>query len=267
MEYLNLHVSTIDSPEFKGSDPVERATWLCLMRYCAGQENGGIIREAKAWKDRQWQQVCAVTLPEVKNSCRLYEWCGEDLHVWGYPAKREEEVRKKREAGRATAGQRWAKNQGPPDSSAGSSATSSATEKQPKPPDSLAGSSAVKKLDTERETETETESYGNGKGSGNGNGREAEREATRQPAEYLTDFPPLLVRILEVTGEPDDKTTRATYSKYFRLYGKQVLERALSSTKDRKLDQTKPRLQKPGAYFNETCMKIGEESEAKHAAG
>lgn len=100
MEWLNLHASTMDSPEFVGSDTKERGTWLSLLRYCIGQENGGTISGCKLWKDRQWQQLARVTLREVSIDCRLYEWSSQDLIVWGYPKEKESEVCRKRELAR-----------------------------------------------------------------------------------------------------------------------------------------------------------------------
>lgn|SRR5574337_586872 len=100
MDWLNIHVSVLDSAEFLGSDPVERATWLCLLRYCAGQENGGRIVGARSWKDRQWQQVCRVTQDEVGEGSRLYGWDGDDLVVRLYPVEKEAEVAAKRAGGR-----------------------------------------------------------------------------------------------------------------------------------------------------------------------
>jgi hypothetical protein len=173
MEWLNLHTKTLDSPEFIGSDPVERATWLCLMRYCAGQENGGIIADCKAWKDRQWQQLCRVTLAEVRANCRLYWWDGRNLRLFGYPTSKESEVRRKREAGRITAGKRWGDSgaaSSESDSSASSSATSSATSSEREQADSSASSFPepipIEKLDAEGEGETEGETETEGEGSG-----------------------------------------------------------------------------------------------------
>lgn len=99
MEWLNLHTSLLDSQEFVGSDPVQRATWICLMRYCVGQENGGRIQEAQEWADRRWQQVARVTREEVLSSCPLWTWDGSTLVVWKYPAEKEEVVRQNRENG------------------------------------------------------------------------------------------------------------------------------------------------------------------------
>ncbi len=60
MEFLNLHSSALDSPEMAGADPAELGTWLMLARYCAGQENGGVIAGCREWRDRKWQTVVRV---------------------------------------------------------------------------------------------------------------------------------------------------------------------------------------------------------------
>lgn len=100
MDWLNLHTSILDSNEFLGCDPVERATWLCLLRYCIGQENGGRIEGAVAWGDRKWQQIARVTLSEVSASCLLWRMDGSDVVVWAYPMTKEIEVKKNREDGK-----------------------------------------------------------------------------------------------------------------------------------------------------------------------
>ena len=65
MNWINIETTTLDSEEFVGSEPINRATWLCLFRFCAGQENGGVIVGCKSWADRKWQQLARVTQPEV----------------------------------------------------------------------------------------------------------------------------------------------------------------------------------------------------------
>ncbi|MGC4017515.1 MAG: hypothetical protein QM755_23820 [Luteolibacter sp.] len=97
MNWLNLNTAVLDSPEFLGSDTIERGTWLCLLRYCAGQENGGRIIDCKQWSDRKWQQLVRVTLKEVRRACDLWKWEGDDLVVFEYPADKEAEVREKRD--------------------------------------------------------------------------------------------------------------------------------------------------------------------------
>lgn len=100
MNWLNIETKTLRAPEYIGSDPVHRATWLNLLGYCAEQENGGVIECAKSWKDRQWMQTCGVTLDEVNAPSDLWSWHNESLNLWNYPVTKEEEVRSKRNAGK-----------------------------------------------------------------------------------------------------------------------------------------------------------------------
>ena len=109
MEWFNIHTSTLDSEEFLCSEPVDQATWLKLQRYCIGQENGGVIRGAKGWTDRQWQHLVRATLKEVLRECRLWEWIGDELKVKFYPAEKELEVQAKRRAAESTHAKRHAK--------------------------------------------------------------------------------------------------------------------------------------------------------------
>lgn len=99
MNWLNIETTKLDSEEFVGSEPVARATWLCLFRYCAGQENGGVIVGCRDWADRKWQQLARVTKEEVLADSALWTWFGNDLHLWAYPNEKEAEVQAKREAG------------------------------------------------------------------------------------------------------------------------------------------------------------------------
>jgi hypothetical protein len=92
MNWINIHTETLRAPEFIGAEPIERATWLCLLGYCVAQENGGLITGCNEWKDRQWQQLCGVTLAEVKTPSRLYNFTGKNasnLTVNFYPAEQE----------------------------------------------------------------------------------------------------------------------------------------------------------------------------------
>jgi len=100
MNWLNINVSTLRSPEFIGSEPVARATWLCVLGYCFDQENGGIVPNSRLWKDRQWQQTCGVTAQEISESHPLLFWDGDDLHVWNYPVAKQHEVQGKRASGK-----------------------------------------------------------------------------------------------------------------------------------------------------------------------
>lgn len=109
MEWLNIHISTLRSPEFIGSNPTERATWLCVLGYSVEQENGGRIVGGAAWKDRQWQQACGVTLREVRGADRLLKTDGDDLLVNGYPTAKESQVKQARSVALAGAMARWGK--------------------------------------------------------------------------------------------------------------------------------------------------------------
>jgi hypothetical protein len=99
VNWINLNVTVLDSEEFLGADPTERATWLCLLRYCVGQENAGRIEGARRWKDRKWQQVVRVTGKEVAAECDLWSWDGDDLIVEFYPLDKEVEVQTNRANG------------------------------------------------------------------------------------------------------------------------------------------------------------------------
>lgn len=105
MDWLNLHISVLDSPQVLRCDPVRRATWLFLLRYCISQENGGVIEDCAAWGDTSWQQIVRVKLREVRAKSPLWTWEGNALRVTFYPSEKETEVQAKRELAR-TNGQR-----------------------------------------------------------------------------------------------------------------------------------------------------------------
>jgi hypothetical protein len=100
MTYFNLELSTLRAGEFLGSEPVARATWLCVVGYCIDQENDGRIKNCRDWKDRQWQQTCGVTLEEVQKAAPLLIWEETDLVVWRYPLAHQTKWQKNRVAGR-----------------------------------------------------------------------------------------------------------------------------------------------------------------------
>lgn len=100
MTWINIPISFPFGDEFRGCEPVDRATWFMLNAFCHLQENGGVIRDSRSWSDRKWQQVTAVTREEVMAECALWHWEGEDLHVRHYPADKESLVKAKREYGR-----------------------------------------------------------------------------------------------------------------------------------------------------------------------
>lgn len=100
MNFINLHTDFLRSETYLGAEPIERATWLNLLAWCASQENGGVIKGAKTWTDRKWQQLCGITLKEVETMSELYAFSGDNLVVFSYPVEKEAEVKAKREAGK-----------------------------------------------------------------------------------------------------------------------------------------------------------------------
>ena len=100
MEWLNLHTSVLDHEAFAIAEDAQCGTWLRLMRYCIGQENGGRIRGAATWPERKWTMICRVNHAILLEKCDLWSITGEDVVVWGYPKSKQAEVQAKREGGR-----------------------------------------------------------------------------------------------------------------------------------------------------------------------
>jgi hypothetical protein len=122
MNWLNIEVKFLHGPEYIGSAPEERGTWLSLMGYCTEQENSGRIKGAATWKDRQFQQIAGVTLREVRASNRLVIVDGADFVLVGYSIEKQEEVQAKRVQAKAAIRRRWDKvfppaSDTPPDTS------------------------------------------------------------------------------------------------------------------------------------------------------
>jgi hypothetical protein len=109
MLYMSLRCADLGAPEFIGAEPVDRATWICLIRYCAEQENGGVIRDCADWKDRQWQQAAGVFLAEVERTCALWIREGKSIRVWAYPIEQQEKYEAARKSGKKGAKKRWGK--------------------------------------------------------------------------------------------------------------------------------------------------------------
>lgn len=108
--WLNLNLPiTVKSERFIGSEPVDRATWLCLLSHCAIHETSGLIENCADWPDRKWQQLIQVTLAEVKRECPLWEWRGVDILVWGYPIEAQDNCDRLRKLSKKAAAKRWDK--------------------------------------------------------------------------------------------------------------------------------------------------------------
>lgn len=100
MNYLNLEVAILHAPEYIGSSPRQRATWLNVMLWCVQQENAGVIQDGADWPSRRWQQTCGVTAREVLSAPDLLTVSEKNVLVWGYPIEKEREVQSKRTTAR-----------------------------------------------------------------------------------------------------------------------------------------------------------------------
>lgn len=101
MHWLNIETRTLHAPEYIGVDPSARATWLNLMLWCAEQENGGIIPDARSWTDRRWQQTCGVTAAEVAAASPLVRFEADAVHLAFYPLAQQQTVLAKRKVAQA----------------------------------------------------------------------------------------------------------------------------------------------------------------------
>ena len=70
-------------------------------------ENGGRLLAAATWGGRQCQQACGATAREVRSADKLICTEGTDAVVWGYPADRENEVRRLRGEAKRGAAAGW----------------------------------------------------------------------------------------------------------------------------------------------------------------
>lgn len=101
MHWLNIEIIRTQGPEYTSAEPAQQLAWFHLLLYCAQQENGGIIREAATFTDRQWMRLIDVEGATLRTECLLWAWAQDgSLIVWEYPAKQEQVVQAKREGGR-----------------------------------------------------------------------------------------------------------------------------------------------------------------------
>lgn len=109
MEWLNLKTANLRDPRLLLASPTIRATWVWVLAYCVEQENGGAIKGAASWSDREWSITCGVTKSEVELCLRLIVAKDDDVHVWGYPSDQQQVVKAKRDGARRAAVARWTK--------------------------------------------------------------------------------------------------------------------------------------------------------------
>lgn len=94
MRYASIPLEVIHSAAFRGAEPVDRATWVCLLAYCYEQESQGRIVGGRTWGDRRCQQILGVTRDEIdRYAVGLWAADGDDLVVSHYDHAYVEQVR------------------------------------------------------------------------------------------------------------------------------------------------------------------------------
>ncbi|MCF7864351.1 MAG: hypothetical protein K9L89_06155 [Kiritimatiellales bacterium] len=107
MNYLNLYVPILRSPEFCASSDKARSTWLSLMAFCVEQENGGCIKGAAVWNNRQWLQHCGVSKKVTQSAEHLIHFNAQDVWVHFYPLEMEAKAKGLRNQAIKAANHRW----------------------------------------------------------------------------------------------------------------------------------------------------------------
>lgn len=107
MDYLSLDMKDLFGMEFNSASDVEISTWLHLLRYCAQQENGGVIAGARNWSKRAFNGTISVPMDRVEEGSSLWSWEGNDLVVFAYPTALEAGLKNKRIKGKESAEKRW----------------------------------------------------------------------------------------------------------------------------------------------------------------
>jgi len=74
MHWLNIEIIRTQGPEYTSAEPAQQLAWFHLLLYCAQQENGGIIREAATFTDRQWMRLIDVEGATLRGECLLWTW-------------------------------------------------------------------------------------------------------------------------------------------------------------------------------------------------
>jgi len=79
MDWLNLHASTVDGPEFIGASSAQRGTWMSLILLSISEDMGGSIAGCREWTDAQWMDCAGIRGNELEVPCDLFWWSGIDL--------------------------------------------------------------------------------------------------------------------------------------------------------------------------------------------
>ena len=100
MDYLNLYLPELESPDFLTATTEQLATWLYLVAYCARQENGGKITGCRKWEPQHWERIVRINANTVHDETALWSWADDSLCVRFYPLRQEDKCRANRESGK-----------------------------------------------------------------------------------------------------------------------------------------------------------------------
>jgi len=96
MNFFKVYCDQFEDVPFVGADARQGWTWLLLMNFCARQENGGTINNARSKPDAVWTRN-GISPADLKDGGGLWEWHGDDLAVLGYDVAAEDKCRANRE--------------------------------------------------------------------------------------------------------------------------------------------------------------------------
>lgn len=103
MQWWNCNLASLRAPLPTAATPAALGTWVRVMAYACEQEGGARLRGASNWSERQWLATANVTPADVDVAAAhgLLKIDGEDVLVWNYPVRKEDEVRAMRAEGAA----------------------------------------------------------------------------------------------------------------------------------------------------------------------
>jgi hypothetical protein len=89
VDWFRVDVAFVLSAEFLALPEAPRAHWLALAAYCAQQENGGVLKGAVAWRDREWSFSAGMRQRSVRvlvnlGLVRIHDLCQQDYVLVRY---------------------------------------------------------------------------------------------------------------------------------------------------------------------------------------
>jgi hypothetical protein len=105
MKYANIDLAVFDQREFLEATHEQIGIWLLLYRYCATQENNGIIVSSKDWPDSHWKRLFNCTREQVHPECPLWRFTIAGALIIEFYNSKAQEFAQRRRATSRIAGQ------------------------------------------------------------------------------------------------------------------------------------------------------------------